>query len=214
MSYFLEKDVDADGRERRDEHRGGDEADPPLLRSTRPGENIEVEFRFGKFNGSFFDTNVGEAAFKKVYEGLQQFLGWEKVVNTMEDVYYADAENVRMSVDCEEQQSLIRKSKIENVDFVGIETSPFDVRFSVNHEEPMQGEFVWDRKRSKQRTSFIRKNLSIDMTFSTGAAFDKDDENPTCYQIEMEVVDPSEISCEEELFNIAYKINDIMRILK
>jgi len=178
-----------------------------------PGENIEVEFRFGKFNGSFFDTNVGEAAFKKVYEGLQQFLGWEKVVNTMEDVYYADA-NVRMSVDCEEQQSLIRKSKIENVDFVGIETSPFDVRFSVNHEEPMQGEFVWDRKRSKQRTSFIRKNLSIDMTFSTGAAFDKDDENPTCYQIEMEVVDPSEISCEEELFNIAYKINDIMRILK
>ena len=37
MSYFLEKDVDADGRERRDEHRGGDEADPPLLRSTRPG---------------------------------------------------------------------------------------------------------------------------------------------------------------------------------
>tara|TARA_B100000287_G_scaffold327846_1_gene312317 strand:+ start:801 stop:1424 length:624 start_codon:yes stop_codon:yes gene_type:complete len=179
-----------------------------------PGENIEVEFRFGKFNGSFFDTNVGEAAFKKVYEGLQQFLGWEKVVNTMEDVYYADAENVRMSVDCEEQQSLVRKSKIENVDFVGIETSPFDVRFSVNHEEPMQGEFVWDRKRSKQRTSFIRKNLSIDMTFSTGAAFDKDDENPTCYQIEMEVVDPSEISCEEELFNIAYKINDIMRILK
>ena len=178
-----------------------------------PGENVEVEFRFGKFNGSFFDTNVGEAAFKKVYEGLQQFLGWEKVVNTMEDVYYADA-NVRMSVDCEEQQSLIRKSKIENVDFVGIETSPFDVRFSVNHEEPMQGEFVWDRKRSKQRTSFIRKNLSIDMTFSTGAAFDKDDENPTCYQIEMEVVDPSEISCEEELFNIAYKINDIMRILK
>ena len=179
-----------------------------------PGENIEVEFRFGKFNGSFFDTNVGEVAFQKVYEGLQQFLGWEKVVNTMEDVYYADAENVRMSVDCEEQQSLVRKSKIENVDFVGIETSPFDVRFSVNHEEPMQGEFVWDRKRSKQRTSFIRKNLSIDMTFSTGAAFDKDDENPTCYQIEMEVIDPSEISCEEELFNIAYKINDIMRILK
>ena len=160
------------------------------------------------------NTNVGEVAFKKVYEGLQQFLGWEKVVNTMEDVYYADAENVRMSVDCEEQRSLVRKSKIENVDFVGIETSPFDVRFSVNHEEPMQGEFVWDRKRSKQRTSFIRKNLSIDMTFSTGAAFDKDDESPACYQIEMEVVDPSEISCEEELFNIAYKINDIMRILK
>jgi hypothetical protein len=180
-----------------------------------PGENIEVEFRFGKFNGSFFDTNVGEAAFQKVYEGLQQFLGWEKVVNTMEDVYYADAENVRMSVDgTTEERSLIRKSKVEQVDFTGIETSPFDVRFSVNREEPLQGEFAMDRKRMKQRTSFIRKNLSIDMTFSTGAAFDKDDENPACYQIEMEIVDPSEISCEEELYNIAYKINDIMRILK
>ena len=41
-----------------------------------PCENIEVEFRFGKFNGSFFDTNVGAATFQKVYEGLQQFLGW------------------------------------------------------------------------------------------------------------------------------------------
>ena len=180
-----------------------------------PGENIEVEFRFGKFNGSFFDTNVGAVAFQKVYEGLQQFLGWEKVVNTVQDVYYADAENVRMSVDgTTGEQSLIRKSKVEQVDFTGIETSPFDVRFSVNHEEPLQGEFAMDRKRTKQRTSFIRKNLSIDMTASSGAAFDKDDENPTCYQIEMEIVDPSEISCEEELFNIAYKINDIMRILK
>ena len=180
-----------------------------------PGENIEVEFRFGKFNGSFFDTNVGAATFRKVYEGLQQFLGWEKVVNTVQDVYYADAENVRMSVDVTtEERSLIRKSKVEQVDFTGIETSPFDVRFSVNHEEPLQGEFAMDRKRMKQRTSFIRKNLSIDMTVSTGAAFDKDDENPACYQIEMEIVDPSEISCEEELYNIAYKINDIMRILK
>jgi len=180
-----------------------------------PGENIEVEFRFGKFNGSFFDTNVGAATFQKVYEGLQQFLGWEKVVNTVQDVYYADAENVRMSVDgTTEERSLIRKSKVEQVDFTGIETSPFDVRFSVNHEEPLQGEFAMDRKRMKQRTSFVRKNLSIDMTVSTGAAFDKDDENPACYQIEMEIVDPSEISCEEELYNIAYKINDIMRILK
>jgi|TARA_A200000159_G_scaffold147949_1_gene155369 hypothetical protein len=180
-----------------------------------PGENIEVEFRFGKFNGSFFDTNVGATTFRKVYEGLQQFLGWEKVVNTVQDVYYADAENVRMSVDgTTEERSLIRKSKVEQVDFTGIETSPFDVRFSVNHEEPLQGEFAMDRKRMKQRTSFIRKNLSIDMTVSTGAAFDKDDENPACYQIEMEIVDPSEISCEEELYNIAYKINDIMRILK
>jgi hypothetical protein len=160
-----------------------------------PGENIEVEFRFGKFNGSFFDTNVGAATFQKVYEGLQQFLGWEKVVNTVQDVYYADAENVRMSVDgTTEERSLIRKSKVEQVDFTGIETSPFDVRFSVNHEEPLQGEFAMDRKRMKQRTSFIRKNLSIDMTVSTGAAFDKDDENPACYQIEMEIVDPSEIS--------------------
>ena len=181
-----------------------------------PGEHIEVEFRFGKFNGSFFDTNVGAAAFQKVYEGLQQFLGWEKVVNTIQDVYYADAENVRVSVDgTTEERSMVRKSKVEQVDFVGIETSPFDVRFSVNREEPLQGEFNGaDRKRTKQRTSFIRKNLSIDMTASSGTAYDKDDENPTWYQIEMEIVDPSEISCEEELFNIAYKINDIMRILK
>jgi len=181
-----------------------------------PGENVEVEFRFGTFNGSFFDTNVGETVFRKVYEGLQQFPGWEKVLNTSQDVYYADAENVRMSVDATtEEQSVVRKTKLEQVDFVGIETSPLDVRFAINEERPMSGvSYAMDRKRTKQRTSFVRKNLSIDMTASTGDAIDKDDENPIVYQIEMEIVDPGEVSCEEELYNIAYKINDLMRILK
>ena len=127
----------------------------------------------------------------------------------MEDVYYATPRTCACRSIA--RSNVLGLPKIENVDFVGIETSPFDVRFSVNHEEPMQGEFVWDRKRSKQRT-FIRKNLSIDMTFSTGAAFDKDDEIQLVTK-SYKVVDPSEISCEEELFNIAYKINDIMRIL-
>ena len=191
-----------------------------VMKRIRPCYDRHVPGKISKSNSDLVSSTGASSIRTSVRRRLRKFM---KVCSSSSDgkrsstrwkMSHADAENVRMSVDCEEQRSLVRKSKIENVDFVGIETSPFDVRFSVNHEEPMQGEFVWDRKRSKQRTSFIRKNLSIDMTFSTGAAFDKDDENPTCYQIEMEVVDPSEISCEEELFNIAYKINDIMRILK
>jgi len=70
-----------------------------------------------------------------------------------------------------------------------------------------------DRKRTKRRQSFIRKNLSIDMTISSGDVVDKDAEDPNHYQIELEIIDPSDVSCQEEYFNILWKVNDILKII-
>ncbi len=70
-----------------------------------------------------------------------------------------------------------------------------------------------DRKRTKNRVSFLRKNLSIDMTISSGDTEDMDSENDTCYQIELEIVKLDLVSTRDELFNIIHKINDLFNLL-
>ena len=70
-----------------------------------------------------------------------------------------------------------------------------------------------DRKRSKYRHSFVRKNLSIDMTVSSGDNADMDSEDASSYQIELEIVKPSDVNSYNELFNILYKISDISKLI-
>ena len=44
----------------------------PVFDGLKDEEDIEVEIRLGKYNGSFFDTNVGKDTFEKVLEGLRK----------------------------------------------------------------------------------------------------------------------------------------------
>ena len=57
-------------------------------------------------------------------------------------------------------------------------------------------------KKTKRRMSFIRKNLSIDMTVVEGDVEDLDTEDPNSYQVELEIIDPSLVKDDNELFNI------------
>jgi hypothetical protein len=89
-----------------------------------------------------------------------------------------------------------------------------DLRFSISKEMPISGgDYEMDRRRTKRRQSFIRKNVSIDMTISSGDVVDKDAEDPNHYQIELEIIDPANVSCQEEYFNILWKVNDILKII-
>ena len=69
-----------------------------------------------------------------------------------------------------------------------------------------------DRKRTKHRQSFIRKNLSIDLTMSTGDAVDLDAEDMTDYQIEFEIIKPDDVKSKNELLNIIQKVNDLFKV--
>jgi len=64
------------------------------------------------------------------------------------------------------------------------------MRFCVAREIPTSGEYEMDRKRSKTRHSFVRKNLSIDMTISSGDNADMDSEEEASYQIEWRLSSP------------------------
>lgn len=174
-------------------------------------EHIEVEIRLGKHNGSLFDTNVGKETFERVLKGLKKYNGWESTKTTITDVFYDDTNGIRISSDEDTgEQIMIQKIKVVKEDF---KSEPLDVRFSISREIPTHGSYDMDRKRSKHRHSFIRKNLSIDMTISSGDSVDMDSEDASSYQIELEIVKPSDVGSYNDLFNILHKVNDLSKLI-
>ena len=174
-------------------------------------EHIEVEIRLGKHNGSLFDTNVGKETFDRVMKGLKKYNGWESTKTTTTDVFYNDTNGIRISSDEDTgEQVMIQKIKVVKEDF---KSEPLDVRFSISREIPTHGSYDMDRKRTKLRHSFIRKNLSIDMTVSSGDSIDMDSEDASSYQIELEIVKPSDVGSYDDLFNILHKVSDLSKLI-
>lgn len=174
-------------------------------------EHIEVEIRLGKHNGSLFDTNVGKETFERVLKGLKKYNGWESAKTTTTDVYYDDTNGIRISSDENTgEQVMVQKINVVKQDF---KFEPLDVRFSISREIPTFGQYDMDRKRSKLRHSFVRKNLSIDMTISTGDSADMDSEDASSYQIELEINKPGDVTSYDQLFNILHKINDVSKLI-
>lgn len=183
----------------------------PIFEAHKNEGDIEIEIRLGKHNGSLFDTNVGSDTWKRVLAGLKKFDGWESVKMTVSDVYYNDANNVRITCDEESgEQTMIQKISVVKEDF---KRDPLDVRFCVAREIPTNGEYDMDRKRNKTRHSFVRKNLSIDMTISHGDNVDMDSEEEATFQIELEIVKPSDVDSIYKLQNILQKIDDLTKLI-
>jgi hypothetical protein len=173
--------------------------------------DIEIEMRLGKHNGSLFDTNVGKDVWKRVLAGLKKYDGWESTKMTISDVYYNDANGVRITCDEESgEQTMIQKINVVKEDF---KRDPLDVRFCVAREIPTSGEYEMDRKRTKTRHSFVRKNLSIDMTISSGDNVDMDSEEEATYQIELEIIKPSDVDSIYKFQNILQKIDDLCKLI-
>ena len=183
----------------------------PVFESHKDEENIEVEIRLGKHNGSLFDTNVGKETFERILDGLKRYNGWENIKTTTSENYYNDANSIRITVNEDTgEQTMIQKINVVKEDFTG---EPLDMRFSVSREIPTWGEYPMDRKRTKTRYSFLRKNLSIDMTISSGDNVDMDSEEECSYQVELEIVKPQDVGTRDEFFNILHKVNDLSKLI-
>jgi hypothetical protein len=183
----------------------------PSFEALKAEENIEVEIRLGKHNGSLFDTNVGKETWERVLKGLKNYDGWESTNYTESDVYYNDNSNVRITSNEDTgEQTMIQKISVVKEDF---KCDPLDVRVCIAREIPTSGEYEMDRKRTKMRHSFVRKNLSIDMTISSGDNVDMDSEEESSYQIELEIVKPDDVDSVYKLFNIINKVNDLVKIM-
>jgi hypothetical protein len=182
----------------------------PFFEAHKSEGDIEVEIRFGKHNGSFFDTNVGKDQWKHVLKGLKKYNGWESTKTSSVDVFYNDNNNIRITADEDSgEQIMIQKISVVKEDF---KYNPLDVRFCIAREIPTMGEYDMDRKRTKTRHSVVRKNLSIDMTISSGDNADMDSEEEASYQIEMEIIKPSDVDSVYKFKNILHKIDDLSKL--
>jgi hypothetical protein len=185
-----------------------------MIESHKDKENTEIEILFGRRSGTNFDTNVGQPTFKKVLQALTRYEGWETTDHSEVTVYYFEG-GKRLSVNeqTEEQKGEI-KTRV-TVDDFQLPNEPLDVRLGISTEVPFEydGEETSTEQKTKERWSFVRKNLSIDMTIITGTPDDKDSDDDKMYQIEMEIIDPSQIQNKIELFNLLYKVFDLMKLI-
>lgn len=186
-----------------------------LIFQSKDIPGLEIEMRLGKMNGTFFDTNVGEKTFHKILEALEQFQHWEEKKSDTAEVFYYNESKKRLTWDEDNgTQECVMKKNILKKDFSD-DKHPYDVRVSVCQEIPTEKpeDEDADRMIEKYRRSFIRKNLSIDMTMISGDSQDMDDEDGKKYQVELEIIDPTKIEDEPKLFNIIHKVSDILKIL-
>lgn len=176
------------------------------IKKYRDKEYIEIELRIGKINHNIFDTNVGKQNFEKVLSGLRAFKAWERVLETDDEVYYWSS-GVRCiyNGDCVYQ----KKNKIVNKNLKL--DRPFDVRLGIAQEVPADAPTDDANKSvSRKRWSFWRKNVRIDLTRVSGPPEDKDAENDTSYQIELEILSAK---TDQEIFSALHKVHDVLNLI-
>ena len=174
--------------------------------------NIELEFRLGKKNSNYFDTNIGKENFEKVHRRLMKYKEWDEVKHQKAVVYYGVRKGLRIVYDEEtDEQNVITKYNFAHMDNTLTE-QPFDVRVSLAIENPATYDQEKDRfptVKKRIRTSFIRKGLSIDMSIVEND--DKESENPFVYQLEFEILDPVNLS-DVTFANHYQKIFDVLKL--
>ena len=187
----------------------------PLFNKSKLLPNLEVELRLGKKNRNIFDTNVGRDKFSKIKEALDNYTLWEEVKKTNTSSYYVKDLRYEINEDTDETKT-IKKKKLSKYDCV-LKNESLDVRFSMSQEIPQPDldveNVTVEYMREKERTSYIRKNLSIDLTIVSGTPVDPDDESDTSYEVEFEIVNPTLVQSENNLYNIIYKIQCILKTL-
>ena len=190
------------------------------INAHRDQPNIEIEIRLGKVNRGKFDTNVGKHTFETVLRRLRKYDGWDEKRETNTTVYLdpVTSKRVTMNDTTDEMESAVIKKRVLVNDQV-LEGFPVDARLGISTEVPYDRDADADdenfsRVKKRKRYSFIRKGLSIDLTEVSGDADDKDSEEETEYQIELEILDPpTNIAERHQLFNIVYKVSDVCKIM-
>ena len=175
--------------------------------------NVEFELRLGKVNNKMFDTNVGKETFEKLTRALEKYTEWEEVKKVHQSVYYKG--DTRVIVDEDTDETVCMKKTPMLKENLVLEGRPLDVRFALSTEMPVEQEDgdAMDSVRIKNRTSYIRKNLSIDMTVVTGQGDDPDDEEGERYEVELEIIDPLKVQSRDQLYNIIHKVHNILEVL-
>jgi hypothetical protein len=187
----------------------------PVFESLKGKPYLEVEVRLGRHNGKFFDTNLGKETFDRIVDALKRYDGWEETASEDTEVFIKG--DIRMVLNDErDSQEVHRKVKINKID-LNLKDRPLDARVAFAQEIPVldfDTDTEMDGVRVRHRDMFLRKNLRIDCTTVQGGEVDPDAEDDTMFQVEMEIIDPTKVNGDNDLFNILYKLQDILDTIK
>lgn len=182
----------------------------PPIRKWAQTDNIEIEMRLGRKTAKKFDTNIGRETFEKLIRALNKYDGWESRTENKYAVYYGSG-NKRITVDESTDESVaVIKTRVAALDFE-LPNCPFDVRLGISKEVPYeQDDEEMASVKEKHRWSFVRKNLTIDISKIKGDPDDPDSDEDTTYQVELEIINPRTIGDRDTLFAILYKIFNLL----
>lgn len=168
---------------------------------------IEIETRIGTMTKNKFETDIGKATFESLKRRLSKYTGWECIRETNDDVYYWD--DIRGVYSPDGSVVFCKKHRILKKEL------GTHARFAVSQEVPVQTQPSEDATRHvcRKRTSFVRKNLSIDLTEVINDPDDIDcEDEKVSYQCELEIINPSLLKTDAEIENALYKVNDVLAI--
>jgi len=176
--------------------------------------HVEIEFRLGKKNGNLFDTNIGKSNYDKLLRRLSRYPAWDQVKKQNAVVYYGLRRGLRIVYDEDtDDQTVVYKHKLDALD-IPLEGLPVDVRIGVALETPATYDTEKDKfptEKKRQRISFIRKGLSIDLSIIQN--MDRDSEEEFVYQLELEILKPE--TCDERKFtNHFHKVFDVLKLIE
>ena len=176
----------------------------------KDGKDVEMEMRLGKKNmNGIFDTNIPQAQWTSVKNGLDKYTEWE-MTDHQKFTVFRGKRGVRLTEEQDTgERKCIRKITRENKDFP---VDTWNVRFGVSVEKPIKEEDQpdeFDDTIEKERWSYVRKNLRIDLTVITPE--DMDAEEPI-HQIELEMLPPY-TEDRDTLFNQMYKVFDVLKLM-
>ena len=147
----------------------------------------EIEIRLGTL-GKTFDSSID----KKYFEKIKDFLDtgdWESI-NNKSTIEYCKNNN-KLITENDDISFLILKENVLKEDFQ-INTSPFDIRYSINQEFKFSTASIvnsFDKTdsilRNKTRKSYLNENFRYDLTIVNEIA---NNINKTKYEIEIELI--------------------------
>jgi len=136
----------------------------PIIEKYKDQKDIEIEFRIGYLDQDKFNSNVPEIFYKKIFNQLISSNFKKTTLETLDTF----SKGLRKSKDLIKNRStVIKKEKIVSFDFSLINT-PFDIRVSISREVKMTIKDFKEEEssysRNKNRTSFLYKSWSFDLT--------------------------------------------------
>lgn len=165
-------------------------------------DHLEIEWRIGKFQNvqgkKVFVPHINQQLFnmikKKLESGCRGSQGMKKNLTCVEDCF---GKSSRTTLDLiSQEKTTIVKRRLVNVD-IELPNNVFDIRMSISEEIPQDTHVTPDRTtftRRQDRVSIGYRFWRFDLTevSSNEDSTDKDDDDVTTYEVEIELADMKE----------------------